>query len=83
MDPDARMLPWLAAACREARRAANIRPTLVAATADVDQATIVRFEQGRSWPRDPDRLVGAYATVLELDPADLWQEAVRLWDQER
>lgn len=73
------MLFWLARACTSARKAAGRRQVHVAASANVDQSTIGRFEKGNAWPRHTDRVVAAYADDLDVHPIELWQEALRLW----
>lgn len=77
------MLFWLSRACEAARKAASRRQVHVAASANVDQSTIARFEKGTAWPRQTDRVVAAYADDLEVDAVDLWQEALRLWAEDR
>src|SRR5687768_16117767 len=73
------MLFWLARACRQARAATGRKQVHVAASADVDQSTVNRFEKGKAWPRNADRLVAAYAADLDIDPIDLWEQALRDW----
>jgi hypothetical protein len=84
------MLYWLAHACREARLAhvPKIKALDIASRVrdyvprreSVDNSTISRFEKGVTWPRTPmDAIVAAYAVELELEPIQLWQEALRLW----
>lgn len=73
------MLFWLAQVCRELRSNAKRKQVHVAAGADVDQSTVNRFERAIAWPRNPDRLVHAYADDLGVDPADLWAEALSRW----
>lgn len=80
--PD-QMLHWLGLAAREARERAGRRQVHIAAAADVGETTISRFEAGKQWPRSPDRTIAAYAQVLEVDAIEIWQEALRRWDQER
>lgn len=77
------MLFWLSRACRAAREAAGRKQVHVAASADVDQSTIARFEKQTAWPRHTDRVVAAYADDLDIGAIDLWQEAMRLWLAER
>lgn len=76
------MLPFLATAARRAREQAGRLQVHIAAEAHVTETTIARFEARRGWPRDPDRIVNAYARDLDLNAADLWREAVELWQQE-
>lgn len=73
------MLFWLSRACKAAREAAGRKQVHVAASANVDQSTIARFEKQTAWPRHTDRVVAAYADDLDIEGIDLWQEAMRLW----
>jgi hypothetical protein len=73
------MLYWLAQAAKQAREAAERKQVHVAASADRDQSSIYRFEQARTWPRDPDAIIGAYADDLDVDPVEIWATAVELW----
>ena len=77
------MLFWLARACKAAREAAGRKQVHVAASANSDQSTIARFEKATAWPRATDQIVAAYADDLDIDPLDLWQEAMRLWADDR
>lgn len=77
-----RMLYWLAQACRQARERAGRKQVQVAASAGANQNTISRFEKGRVWPRDLGRIVDAYVDDLEVDPFELWAEALRLWERD-
>lgn len=76
--PD-RLLPFLGAACRDAREHHGRLQVHIAVELEVDQATVRRFEQGKHWPRDPDAMVAAYARDLDMDPRELWEEALRRW----
>lgn len=76
--PDA-MLYWLARAAKEAREAAGRKQVHIAAEADRDQSTIYRFEQAAGWPRITDRIVAAYAADLDVEPIDVWEQALRMW----
>ena len=73
------MLFWLARAASAAREAAGRKQVHVAASADLDQSSIARFEKGISWPRQPDTIVGAYAEDLDVSPIQLWEQALQLW----
>jgi transcriptional regulator with XRE-family HTH domain len=73
------MLPWIGAAARAAREARARKQVHIAATLGVDQGTIGRFEGGRAWPRDPDKVVAAYAEDLDMDPLEIWEAAVAEW----
>lgn len=73
------MLHWLARAASEARRAADRKQVHIAASADMDQSSMFRFEQAKGWPRDPDKVIAAYADDLDVDPFQLWEQALRMW----
>jgi hypothetical protein len=73
------MLPWIARAARDARIAAGRKQVHVAASADVDQSTVHRFESAIAWPRDIDRMVAAYADDLDIPAVELWRRAVDAW----
>ncbi len=72
---------WLARAAKSAREAAGRKQVHVAASANKDQSTIYRFEQGTAWPQDTDLLIAAYADDLEIDPQDIWQMALDMWKE--
>lgn len=75
--PD-RLLYWLARVAAFARTAdgRNIPKARVAQLLDVAPSTITRFEQGLSWPRDPDAILIAYGYLAGRDPRELWEAAV-------
>lgn len=81
------MLYWLARAAKQLREAAGRKTIHIAARANgeeaVDQSTIWRFEQARAWPKKPDEMVQAYAEDLDVDPFLVWEEALRLWRDDR
>lgn len=77
------MLFWLARAARQARATAGRLQVHVAASASVNQSTIDRFEKGLAWPRNPDRVLKAYAEDLDVDSIDLWDAALRMWRDDR
>jgi hypothetical protein len=74
------MLPFLAAAAVELRTAAERKQVHVAASADLDQSTIWRFERGESWPRDPDQIIRAYADDLGVTAEEIWARGLGLWE---
>lgn len=74
------MLPFLAAAAVELRKAAERKQVHVAASANLDQSTIWRFERGESWPRDPDSIIGAYADDLGITAGEIWARGLGLWE---
>lgn len=73
------LLPWLGRACRTAREEANVKQVKIAAAIEVNQATIARFEEGTAWPRQPEELLMAYASELDMDVRLLWLHAFVLW----
>lgn len=78
------MLFWLAEAAKQARATAGRKQVHVAASADMDQSSIWRFEEKRAaWPRNTDMVIGAYAEDLDIDPLDLWETAIQLWRADR
>jgi hypothetical protein len=84
LDTDS-MAYWLSLACKQARETAGRLQVHVAASHNrgVNQSTIARFEDGVAWPRNPDQIVAAYADDLDVDPVQLWQEALDLWQRHR
>jgi len=78
------MLFWLAQAAKSARKTAGRRQIHVAASGvGKDQSTVNRFEKAGAWPRNPDQMVQQYADDLDIDPLDIWAEALRLWRAHR
>lgn len=75
------LLPWLAGVLSDAREDVGKRPVHIAAAADMDQSAITRFEHGQTWPRNPDRLVQAYADCCAIDVRVLWRRAIDRWDE--
>ena len=73
------LLPWLGRACREAREERNVVQVKIAAAIEVNQATIARFEDGIAWPRQPEELLMAYSSELDMDVRLLWLHAFVLW----
>lgn len=73
------MLAALAWACRKERRSASEPRWHIARAANVDEATVVRFEQVKAWPRDVDGIVDAYAQCTGVEPQDLWEAAFHAW----
>lgn len=75
-DDELALLEELAKLAREGRQQSGKKQSHFAAAADVDQSTITRFEQGKAWPRHPERVVAAYAEVLGRDRWELWETAL-------
>ena len=65
-------LRWIGRACRRAREERGLVQVEIAAAIKVNQATIVRFEDGIAWPRRPEQLLLAYANLLGIDVRVLW-----------
>jgi hypothetical protein len=77
------MLYWLANTARQLREDKDRKQVHIAAALSTDQSSIYRFEQGKTWTRDPDRLVAAYADDLDIeDPREIWELALRRWREE-
>jgi transcriptional regulator with XRE-family HTH domain len=72
-------LPWIGRACRQAREERGVHQVEIAAAIKVNQATIVRFEDGSAWPRRPEEVLMAYADELEMDVRVLWLHGFVLW----
>jgi predicted transcriptional regulator len=73
------LLPWLGRAARQAREDRGVVQVRIAAAIEVNQATIARFEDGIAWPRQPEEVLMAYASELEMDVRLLWLHAFVLW----
>lgn len=74
------MIFWLATAARYLRERGNRKQIEVAARLGLDQSTIYRFEQGKTWPRNTDEVVAAYADELEIpDARDIWALGQKWW----
>lgn len=73
------MVHHLGVTLRLARTRGRVPASAIATAAGVDQATVYRLERGEAWPRDPGRLVDAYAATTGLRSVDLWAMAVRRW----
>jgi hypothetical protein len=80
-DDPATMIHYLAEVAKEARERAQRKQVHIAAQMSADQSRIYRFEQGDRWPRDVEKIVSAYAEDLDIDPALIWDEAVRRFRQ--
>jgi transcriptional regulator with XRE-family HTH domain len=72
-------LPWIGRACRQAREERGVHQVQIAAAIKVNQATIARFEEGTGWPRRPEELLMAYASMLGMDVRVLWLHGFVLW----
>lgn len=77
------MLYWVARSAAELREAAGRKMVHIAASADVTESTISRFEKALSWPHQADRLIAAYANDLDVDVFDIWRRAFELWSAKR
>lgn len=71
---------WLATLIDTTRRAEDISRRHVAEYLDVDYATIRRFEQGHTWPKQIDQYLAAYAEMFGVgDPRHFYDWAFDLW----
>ena len=76
-----RLIPWLAEACKGARELAGVTQPEVAHLAGIERSGVARFEEGKRYPRDIDRMVKAYATATNRDDSRaLWRIALGLWE---
>lgn len=73
------MLSALAHVCRQAREQAGRKRYHVAARVGHTEKTIERFETGRTWPKDIEAMVDAYAQEAGLEPVELWLRAIEYW----
>ena len=62
-----------------AREERGVVQVKIAAAIQVNQATIARFEDGIAWPRQPEEVLMAYASELDMDVRLLWLHAFVLW----
>lgn len=76
------MAYWLAKACAQARSTGGRLQVHVAASANLSQSSVDRFEDGTVWPRNPDRYIDAYADDLDVSPIDLWRAAIQMWEED-
>ena len=79
------MLYWVAEAARGLRIACGRILSQVAAGIPANQSKVSRFENHRSkgFPYDPDKLIAAYASNLDIDAPEIWLLAVELWQLDR
>jgi hypothetical protein len=66
------LISHLAHELAEARRTADRSALDVAFHAGLDPATIYDLERRPRWPRNPDRVVAAYARATGVASIDLW-----------
>lgn len=66
---------------REQRKARKIKLVRVGAALDKSEASLSRFESGKTWPNDLDAAVDAYAGELEITPLEIWSAAVERWQK--
>lgn len=72
------MLKELGIAAREARENAGIHQAAIAGEIGRHQSAVTRFENAESWPRDPDRVVAAYANCCKVTEREIWERALEL-----
>lgn len=74
---------WISRVLREAREGKASREAVRLLIPNntggfIDSSTLSRFEAGKTWPRELDLIVPAYAAVTGYeDPRKLWELAVR------
>lgn len=66
----------LATVCRQQRQASDRSLMDIANRAGVSQTTIHKFEAGRGWRRETNRIVAAYAKETGTTERELWQAAL-------
>jgi hypothetical protein len=77
------MRHWLGVVCKEERKKRHdVLQVDIATQTRNNQSTIARFERGEGWPNFPDLVVAAYARECELEPIELWAEALDRWKAE-
>lgn len=70
---------WVAEAAKQARVAADRKMVHVAAQASMDQSSIYRFENHHVFPDRIDLTIAAYAADLDIEPWDIWEQALKMW----
>jgi transcriptional regulator with XRE-family HTH domain len=71
---------WLATLIDTTREAADIPRRHVAERLNVDYATVRRFEEGHTWPKEVDQYLAAYAELFDVgDPRYFYAWALELW----
>jgi hypothetical protein len=73
------MMYWLREVARELREERGRKHVHIAASGDLDQSTLSRFESGESKPKDLDATVQAYADDLDMKAPDIWGLALERW----
>lgn len=73
------MLYWIAEAAKQLRLGAGRKLVHVAASGDMDQSTIYRFERHHGQPESIDATIAAYADDLDREPIDVWELALEMW----
>lgn len=72
------MAARLGGACRALRVQRGLSALDIATAAQVNESTISRFERGDGWRRETDRIVAAYAELLEVPADELWRAAFEM-----
>lgn len=74
------MVRYLGVALRDLRKARKIKLIEIAYPLRKSEAAMSRFEGGRvRQPEAIDVVVDAYARELELEPFEIWAEALKRW----
>lgn len=79
MADEARLIYWLARVARETRLKAGLRQEDVGAARGRKQDIVSKFEQGNTWPRNPEVVIDAYARATGRPAQEIWSEAIRRW----
>jgi hypothetical protein len=81
---DVDLLPHLVQVARKARLDAKLTYAHIAVHVQkgdgrtgVAESTVLRFENGRAWPANPDAMIRAYAAAIGCGVGELWAEAAR------
>lgn len=73
------MLYHLGQSLREQRKARKVKLVRVGAALDKSEASLSRFESGKTWPNDLDAAINAYADELDITPLEIWTAALAHW----
>lgn len=77
------MLGHLRYVLRSRRNAAGLTLKQVEAFAGVDRSNLSNYETGKiGLPRDAERMVDGYARALDVLPAELWREALDMYERD-
>jgi hypothetical protein len=69
------MIAALAHVCWAARDSKKTSLARVAANAGVSEGVIKAFEEGRTWPKNVEAIVDAYAQLVGQKACEIWEMA--------